>query len=77
MPYNFQVRQIQRIGFAEGDAEDALEGVFDGLAAVDGNRVIERGNDLDGHPGFNLNAVANLSAFGCDCKQSHERLFAF
>ena len=74
---NIQIRQIQCIGFFQGDAEEALEGVFDGLAAVDGDGVIVGRDDLDGHAGFDLHTVADLAAFGRDCEQSHRQNNAF
>ena len=69
----FQITNIQAIGFPEGNPEDTLEGIFDILPVVDLNGVVQRGDDLDFHSRFDVDAVAAFAAFGsysvkCHCQ---------
>ena len=70
-----QITNIQAIGFPKGNSENMHEGIFDVLPVVDLNGVVQRGDDLDFHSRFDVDAVAAFAAFGsysvkCHCQYS-------
>lgn len=70
--YYFQIRHIQCISLPQRDAEDAHEGILDGLAAVDGDGVVVRRDDLDRHARFNLDTIADFPALGSNSEKCHK-----
>jgi len=72
-----KTRHIERIGFLEGDADLTHKGVLDGLATIYGDGIIEGRYNLNGHPGFNLYAVADFLMFRGDCKECHNYVSLF
>ena len=50
------------------------EGVFDELPVVDLSGVVERGDDLDFHSGFDIDAVATFPVFGSYSVKCHNKV---
>ena len=69
-----QVINIQTISLSQRNTEDTKEGVFDVLPVVDLNGVVERGDDLDFHSGFDIDAVATFPVFGSYSVKCHNKV---
>ena len=71
-PIHPKVNSIQAPSLLDVDAVDAVEGIDDGLSAIGEDGVAETlGDDLDGHAGFDADAVHALAILGSNLVEGH------